>query len=320
METPAAAMAARSLIKDESAALVGQQLGHYQIVREIGRGGMGVVYLAQDFSLDRPVALKLLPKHLTSDPNRLWRFEREARAASALNHHNILTIHEIARLDDLHFIATEFIDGVTLLDRIKSKDLKLNEALAIAEQLASALVMAHEAGIVHRDIKPENVMLRRDGYVKVLDFGLAKLTEPGAAETVTVSAAMAGSIGLNARIKLRARAALRRMYSPWAFRTPAAPGCYVREGNTAVTLRANVHECQACRQASVAPVDFRFGSGAAAGIGGDVVSNQARVTNSGARTRRVPTQCERRRCPAAASSVMRRSWLTRRKRPKAPSQ
>src|ERR1044072_294653 len=111
MEPPAAAMAARSLIKDESAALVGQQLGHYQIVREIGRGGMGVVYLAQDFSLDRPVALKLLPKHLTSDPNRLWRFEREARAASALNHHNILTIHEIARLDDLHFIATEFIDG-----------------------------------------------------------------------------------------------------------------------------------------------------------------------------------------------------------------
>jgi len=193
METPAAAMAARSLIKDESAALVGQQLGHYQIVREIGRGGMGVVYLAQDFSLDRPVALKLLPKHLTSDPNRLWRFEREARAASALNHHNILTIHEIARLDDLHFIATEFIDGVTLLDRIKSKDLKLNEALAIAEQLASALVTAHEAGIVHRDIKPENVMLRRDGYVKVLDFGLAKLTEPGAAETVTVSAAMAGT-------------------------------------------------------------------------------------------------------------------------------
>jgi serine/threonine protein kinase len=163
METPAAAIAARSLVSEESAALVGQQFGHYQIVREIGRGGMGVVYLAQDVSLGRPVALKLLPKHLTSDPNRLRRFEQEARAASALNHHNILTIYEIAYLDGLHSIATEFIDGVTLRERIKSKELKLSETLDIAEQIASALVAAHEAGIVHRDIKPENVMLRRDG-------------------------------------------------------------------------------------------------------------------------------------------------------------
>ena len=193
METPAAALAARSLVSEESAALVGQQLGHYQIVREIGRGGMGVVYLAQDVSLGRPVALKFLPKHLTSDPNRLRRFEREARAASALNHHNILTIYEIAQLDGLHSIATEFIDGVTLRERIKSKDLELSETLNIAEQIASALVAAHEAGIVHRDIKPENVMLRRDGYVKVLDFGLAKLTEQQAVKRVNASAAIVGT-------------------------------------------------------------------------------------------------------------------------------
>jgi Tol biopolymer transport system component len=193
LETPAAALAAQSLVKEESAALVGQQLGHYKIVREIGRGGMGVVYLAQDVSLGRPVALKLLPKHLTSDPNRLRRFEREARAASALNHHNILTIYEIAHLEGLHLIATEFIDGVTLRERIKSKELQLSEALTIAEQIASALVAAHNAGIVHRDIKPENVMLRRDGYVKVLDFGLAKLTEQEMVKSVSASAAIDGT-------------------------------------------------------------------------------------------------------------------------------
>jgi Tol biopolymer transport system component len=188
METPAAAIAAQSLVKEESLAFVGQQLGHYQIEREIGRGGMGVVYLAKDTSLCRPVALKLLPKHLTSDPSRLLRFEREARAASALNHPNILTIHEIAQIDGLHFIATEFIDGVTLRERIASEDLKLGDVINTAEQVASALAAAHEAGIVHRDIKPENVMLRRDGYVKVLDFGLAKLAEQQDDNVVTGSA------------------------------------------------------------------------------------------------------------------------------------
>ncbi len=192
LETPAAALAAQSFVKEESAALVGQQLGHFQVDREIGRGGMGMVYLAHDISLGRPVALKLLPKHLTRDPTRLRRFEREARAASALNHPNILTIYEIALLDGLQTIATEFVDGMTLRERISAKDLQLGEALNIAEQIASALVAAHEAGIVHRDIKPENVMLRRDGYVKVLDFGLAKLTEHGAADVVISSRSMGG--------------------------------------------------------------------------------------------------------------------------------
>jgi eukaryotic-like serine/threonine-protein kinase len=178
METPAGALAAQSLEKEESAALLGQQIGHYQIIREIGRGGMGVVYLAEDINLSRrPVALKLLPTHLTTDPERLRRFEREARAASALNHPNILTIHEIEQGNGRHFIATEFIDGITLREQMRIQELKLSEALNIAAQIASALVAAHEAGIVHRDIKPENIMIRGDGYVKVLDFGLAKLTE-----------------------------------------------------------------------------------------------------------------------------------------------
>src|SRR5262245_1849997 len=189
MDTPAASLAAESLMKEESNALVGQQLGHYQIIRELGRGGMGVVYLAQDTTLDRPVALKLLPSYLTSDPERLRRFEREARSASALNHPNILTIYEIGQEDALHFIATEFIDGVTLREKIKRKDLNLNDALRISEQIASALAAAHAAGIVHRDIKPENVMLRRDGYVKVLDFGLAKLTEARSASVAAISTA-----------------------------------------------------------------------------------------------------------------------------------
>src|SRR6185369_10219089 len=188
---PAVAIAAQSLAKEESAALLGQELSHFRIEREIGRGGMGVVYLAHDTSLGRLVALKLLPKHLTSDPGRLRRFEREARAASALNHHNILTIYEIDHSDGISYIATEFIDGDTLRERIESKELKLGDALSIAEQIASALVAAHEAGIVHRDIKPENVMIRRDGYIKVLDFGLAKLTEHEPVDAGTAKAAVA---------------------------------------------------------------------------------------------------------------------------------
>jgi len=192
METPAAAIATQSLVKKESALLVGQQLGHYRIVRELGRGGMGVIYLAQDTILGRHVALKLFPATLTGDPDRLRRFEREAHAASALNHPNILTIHEIAQVDDVHFIATEFVDGLTLREQMRSREIDLSKVLDIAAQIASALAAAHEAGIVHRDIKPENVMLRRDGYVKVLDFGLAKLTEVPAVNGSKGSTALVG--------------------------------------------------------------------------------------------------------------------------------
>jgi serine/threonine protein kinase/Flp pilus assembly protein TadD len=155
----------------------GTKLGRYEIRSKIGEGGMGEVYLAQDTKLDRKVALKVLPGDIASDKERLVRFEREAHAVSALNHPNIITIHEIGESDGVHFIATEFIDGTTLGDRLANHSLTLSEMLAVATQIARALQAAHEAGIVHRDIKPGNVMLRRDGYVKVLDFGIAKLAE-----------------------------------------------------------------------------------------------------------------------------------------------
>lgn len=138
---------------------------------------MGEVYLAQDSQLRRPVALKILPQEFTKDEGRLRRFEQEAHAASALNHPYIITIHEIGSEGDTHFIATEFIDGESLRQRMGREGMKLGEALEVCIQAASALAAAHESGIIHRDIKPENIMLRRDGYVKVLDFGLAKLTE-----------------------------------------------------------------------------------------------------------------------------------------------
>ncbi len=155
----------------------GTRLGPYEIKSHIGTGGMGDVYLAEDTRLGRKIALKLLPADLTDNKGRLKRFEQEARAASALNHPNILTIHEIGNSDGNHFIATEFIDGQTLRQHLIVEQLTFGEAIEIAVQIASALEAAHAAGIVHRDIKPENIMLRRDAIVKVLDFGLAKLGE-----------------------------------------------------------------------------------------------------------------------------------------------
>lgn len=154
----------------------GTKLNRYEIRSKLGAGGMGEVYLAQDTELDRTVAIKILPEALASDAHRLQRFIREAKAASALNHPHILTIHEVGAAQNLHYIATEFIDGETLRQRIHA-GMQLNEVLELSSQIAAAIAAAHEAGIIHRDIKPENVMVRRDGYVKVLDFGLAKLTE-----------------------------------------------------------------------------------------------------------------------------------------------
>jgi serine/threonine protein kinase/TolB-like protein/Flp pilus assembly protein TadD len=152
-------------------------LSHYRIVSKLGAGGMGEVYLAEDTRLDRKVALKLLPAEFTEDADRVRRFIQEAKAASALNHPNIITIHEIGQAEGAHYIATEFIDGSTLRQHLAGEQFSLLAALDVMVQVSSALVAAHEAGIAHRDIKPENVMVRRDGIVKVLDFGLAKLTE-----------------------------------------------------------------------------------------------------------------------------------------------
>ncbi|HYV05480.1 MAG TPA: serine/threonine-protein kinase, partial [Blastocatellia bacterium] len=163
------------LSRDWQAGLaVGRKIHQYELLSLLGSGGMGEVYLARDGQLDRQVALKLLPPHFTTEAAHIRRFGREARAASSLNHPNIITIHEIGEVDDTHFIATEFIEGETLREKIRSGVLDLNEVVDIALQIASALSAAHSAGIVHRDIKPENIMVRPDGLVKVLDFGLAQ--------------------------------------------------------------------------------------------------------------------------------------------------
>ena len=177
LDTPMSQIAAELLVEDQAGLVAGQKLGPYEIMGSLGAGGMGEVYLAEDARLGRKIALKLLPDYFTRDANRLRRFEREARALSALNHPNIVTIHEIGESNSTHFIATEFVDGKTLRQLINEKPFTLNEALNVAIQVAGALMGAHAAGIVHRDIKPENIMLRLDGYVKILDFGLAQLTE-----------------------------------------------------------------------------------------------------------------------------------------------
>jgi serine/threonine-protein kinase len=157
------------------------QISHYKLLKKLGAGGMGDVYLAQDTVLNRYVAVKILPKKFTSNPERLGRFQREAQVASILNHPNVLTIHEIGEHDGFHYIVTEYVDGETLGDAMKAGALPIPEAIRIAVGVAEALAAAHEFWIVHRDIKPDNIMLRRDRYVKVLDFGLAKLTDPGGA-------------------------------------------------------------------------------------------------------------------------------------------
>lgn len=166
---------AEAVAKWEADSLVGSIIGHYKVLDLIGAGGMGEIYLAQDTKLGRKVALKLLPKEFMQDEERVRRFEQEARAASALSHPNIVTIFEIGQADGAHYIATEYIEGQTLRQWMQGGLPELSEVVEVGVQIASALAAAHETGIAHRDIKPENVMLRRDGYVKVLDFGIAKL-------------------------------------------------------------------------------------------------------------------------------------------------
>lgn len=177
IESPAFEVAPELLTNDMASATVGELVGHYRIESLLGAGGMGEVYLAQDEQLGRKAALKFLPERVTADESQLSRFKTEARSASALNHPNILTVYEIGIEGNRQFIATEFIEGVTLRASLASGRMDLHAAVGIGVQIASALAAAHEAGVVHRDIKPENIMLRPDGYVKVLDFGIAKLIE-----------------------------------------------------------------------------------------------------------------------------------------------
>ena len=178
METPAVAAAAHSLLGDEGESLVGQSIGHYRVIRLLGEGGMGQAYLSEDTKLGRHVALKLLPHHLSRSADRLRRFTQEARAASSFNYPNVCAIYEVGETSEgSPYIVMEFVEGVTLRQHLGQKQMALSEALDISIQIASALAAAHDVGVIHRDVKPDNVMLRPDGLVKVLDFGLAKLAE-----------------------------------------------------------------------------------------------------------------------------------------------
>ena len=177
MERPAVAEVADVIEIETGKLKAGKCFGHYEIVEQIGAGGMGEVYLARDKKLDRKVAVKILNEKFSQDESNLQRFVREAKSASALNHPNILVIHEIGESDRAHYIVSEFVTGKTLREIFREKTLKLSEVLDISIQIANALCMAHEAHLVHRDIKPENIMIRPDEVVKVLDFGLAKLVE-----------------------------------------------------------------------------------------------------------------------------------------------
>ena len=212
MERPALMVEAQSLAADQTDTLLGQTIAHYKIISAIGAGGMGQVYLALDLQLGRKVALKVLPSYVTQDTERHRRFQQEARAASALNHPNIITIHEIGQAGDIHFIATEFIEGDTLRKHLSNTQpggsaerqiagdgIPYSKAVSIALQLLYALSAAHTKGIVHRDIKPENIILVRDSqlpqtesFVKLLDFGIAKLTEQtaGAEKRATTRVAL----------------------------------------------------------------------------------------------------------------------------------
>ena len=177
IETSAIGLATKIIQNGQADSLVGQTIGHYKISESIGTGGMGEVYLATDITAGRKAALKLLPMRFTGDAERLKRFQQEARALVGLNHPNILTVYEIGEDHSIHYIASELIEGETLRQRLMRGRIEVGEAVDVAIQVASALAAAHQTRIVHRDIKPENIMLRPDGYVKVLDFGIAKLAE-----------------------------------------------------------------------------------------------------------------------------------------------
>ncbi len=177
LEQPAVGEVAEAIAGNNEKLRVHQSISHYKILKMLGAGGMGEVYLAQDTRLDRKVALKILPAAFAEDAERMRRFVREAKAASALNHPNILTIYETGEFENTNYIASEFVEGETLSERIRREPMNLKALLEVAVQVAGALQAAHGAGIVHRDIKPDNVMIRPDGFVKLLDFGIAKLTE-----------------------------------------------------------------------------------------------------------------------------------------------
>jgi eukaryotic-like serine/threonine-protein kinase len=190
VESAIAAVAANIVGNGQPDSLIGETIGHYRILKRIGAGGMGEVYLASDINAARTAALKVLPAHLSGNVERLRRFEREARAVAGLNHPNIMTIYEVGPYDSQRYMASELIEGETLHQRLARGTVAVSEAVEIAAQVATALAAAHSAGVVHRDIKPQNIMLRPDGYVKVLDFGIAKLAEQELSPTIIEAEAL----------------------------------------------------------------------------------------------------------------------------------
>jgi eukaryotic-like serine/threonine-protein kinase len=187
------------------------RLGPYEIVSALGAGGMGEVYRARDPRLKREVAIKVLPASFSSDPQRLHRFEQEAIAAGALNHPNILAVYDIGQQDGAPYIVSEILDGATLRERLRSGPLPIRKAVDYAQQIASGLAAAHDKGIVHRDLKPENIFITNDGRVKILDFGLAKLTRSETEDqTQTVQSdpgTVVGTVGYMSPEQLRGKPA-----------------------------------------------------------------------------------------------------------------
>src|SRR5437867_1370712 len=197
IESPAVEAAAKTLAEDSEhrTNLVGRTLLHYSLLERIGEGGMGVVYKAHDNRLKRDIAIKVLPDIFAEDPQRLARFEREARAVAALSHPNILGIHDLCSTDGVTFAVMELLDGETMRERLKESGLPVRKAIDYAMQMAQGLAPAHERGIVHRDLKPENVFITKEGRVKILDFGLAKLRrDTGSAEEASTSLTRPGSL------------------------------------------------------------------------------------------------------------------------------
>ena len=231
LDQPPESLAAEMFAAQENRmSLINREIRHYKIEELLGKGGMGEVYLAEDTRLDRKVALKILPQEFAEDKDRMSRFVREAKSASALNHPNIITIHEINEFEGTHFIATEFIDGKNLNQYVKSNPLNFKSVLEIAIQIASALDEAHTAGIVHRDIKPDNVMIRSNGLVKILDFGIAKLSEPPAVAGGLTSREK--TVGLNDKLKPSAAADGSDPYeAATAIKSGTSPGMIIGTAN-----------------------------------------------------------------------------------------